>query len=249
MNTASRLRLTLLSASLMLSLAATGMSFADDRGRGHDQGRGHEQERFERGRGGREFFDDRYQHGRYYPRRGEYVQALPPGYRAFHYRDRPFFFEGGVWYEPGPRGFIVTVPPPGLVVSVLPPFATTVWLGGAPYYYADDVYYAWQPSMNAYVVVAPPAGADQPGAPPPPPEGASATSRSGEDFFIYPKNGQSQEQQSQDRYECHAWASGQTGFDPTKPGGGVPPDQRGTARDQYRRAMTACLEARGYSVQ
>jgi len=34
-------------------------------------------------------------------------------------------------------------------------------------------------------------------------------------FSIYPKNGQSQEQQSADRYECHSWAKAQTGYDPT----------------------------------
>jgi hypothetical protein len=35
------------------------------------------------------------------------------------------------------------------------------------------------------------------------------------DLYIYPKNGQAEEQQRRDRYECHAWAAGQTGFDPS----------------------------------
>jgi hypothetical protein len=35
--------------------------------------------------------------------------------------------------------------------------------------------------------------------------------------FIYPTKGQSPEQQSRDRYECHTWAVQQTGFDPTRP--------------------------------
>ena len=35
------------------------------------------------------------------------------------------------------------------------------------------------------------------------------------DLFIYPKAGQSQEQQGKDRYECHTWAVQQTGFDPS----------------------------------
>lgn len=237
MNTASNLKLGLMSGLLTLSLLAPLVGPA---------GRASADERFERDHDrGHVVFDDRFHHGRYYPRRGEIVHVLPPGYRTFYYGGHPFFFVGGVWYAPGPDGFIVTVPPAGLVVSVLPPFATTVWLGGRPYYYADDVYYQWQPGMNAYEVVAPPAGADQPGAPPATPPSQPP----GDDFFIYPKNGQSQEQQSQDRYECHSWAVKQTGFDPTKPDGGVPPDQNGAKRDQYRRAMTACLEARGYSVQ
>ena len=37
-----------------------------------------------------------------------------------------------------------------------------------------------------------------------------------QDLFIYPSQGQSEEQQSRDRYECHTWASQQTGFDPTR---------------------------------
>lgn len=33
--------------------------------------------------------------------------------------------------------------------------------------------------------------------------------------FVYPKAGQSEQQQSKDRYECHQWAVQQTGFDPS----------------------------------
>jgi len=36
-------------------------------------------------------------------------------------------------------------------------------------------------------------------------------------MFIYPDKGQSPEQQSRDRFECHTWAVQQTGFDPTAP--------------------------------
>ena len=35
--------------------------------------------------------------------------------------------------------------------------------------------------------------------------------------FLYPKKGQSAEQQDKDKYECHQWAVGQTGFDPMNP--------------------------------
>ena len=33
--------------------------------------------------------------------------------------------------------------------------------------------------------------------------------------FIYPKAGQSQQQQDRDKYECHTWAVQNSGFDPT----------------------------------
>jgi len=36
------------------------------------------------------------------------------------------------------------------------------------------------------------------------------------EVFAYPRNGQSQEQQKRDRFECHEWANGQTGVDPTR---------------------------------
>ena len=36
-------------------------------------------------------------------------------------------------------------------------------------------------------------------------------------IFIYPKEGQDEEQQKKDKYECHMWAVEQTGFDPQAP--------------------------------
>jgi hypothetical protein len=131
----------------------------------------------------------------------------------------------------------------GLQVSVPPPYFTPVWIGGLPYYYADDTYYRWEPSLNTYQVVSRPSGADAPDAPPPLTESAAGAS------FVYPRNGQSTEQQATDRYECHAWSREQTGFDPTQPGGNVAPAENASRGDEYQRAMNACLEGRGYSVK
>jgi len=106
--------------------------------------------------------------------------------------------------------------------------------------YANDVYYTWDPRQNGYVVVDPPANADNPSAPP-----ASAA----DDLIIYPKNGQDPKQQAADRYDCHSWSKAQSGFDPTQTGGGVAPDKRASGRDAYDRAMSACLTGRGYEVR
>jgi hypothetical protein len=38
-----------------------------------------------------------------------------------------------------------------------------------------------------------------------------------QELFIYPNQGQSEEQQSRDHFECHSWAVQQTGFDPSNP--------------------------------
>jgi len=182
--------------------------------------------------------DNRYNHGRYYPPRGSFRPSLPDGYRPYYRGGNRYYFSGGAWYAPRGSGFVVIAPPPGLVISVLPPYYSTVWFGGVPYYYADNVYYTAQPD-GGYTVVDPPDNADTPS---PPPTGASQ-----DDLIIYPKNGQTQEQQAADQYECHNWAKGQTGFDPTQPGGGVSGDG-GAARGNYNRAMSACLQGRGYQV-
>lgn len=184
--------------------------------------------------------DGRYNHGRYYPALGAHIRSLPEGYRPYYWRGSPYYFWGGIWYEPGPFGFGVVYPPFGLVISVLPPYYSTVWFGGIPYYYADNVYYTWSPADNGYAVTAPPPNADQP---------MAAPGRMQDDLIVYPKNGQTKEQQAADDWECHGWAKGQTGFDPTQPSGGVAPGSADRARSSYNRAKSACLQARGYEVK
>ena len=51
------------------------------------------------------------------------------------------------------------------------------------------------------------------------------------EVFAYPKKGQSQEQFERDQFECHKWAKGQTGVDPTRPqqSAAAPPPQQGGA--------------------
>jgi hypothetical protein len=128
----------------------------------------------------------------------------------------------------------------GFSVAVLPPFYSTLWFDGIPYYYADDAYYVWRPDRAVYEVVPPPDGASTP---------TPAPAASENELFIYPKHNQSAEQQGKDRYECHSWAEGQTGFDPTVAGGGVPAGEASAKRNDYMRAMTVCLEARDYGVK
>ena len=174
------------------------------------------------GRG--QVLDSRYNHGRYYPPMGTVRPFLPEGYRPYYRGGSRYYFSGGIWYAPRGPGFVVVAPPPGLVISVLPPYYSTVWFGGVPYYYADNVYYSWQPDQNGYAVVDPPPDADAPSSPP------DSSPQGG--LMIYPKNGQSKEQQAADQFECHNWAKGQTGFDPTQPGGG------GRAMPMRRAAIT-----------
>jgi Family of unknown function (DUF6515) len=197
-------------------------------------------------RPGFDHMDRRFGHDHYYPSRGYEFRELP--------RDRVvvgggrYYYSGGIWYEPrGPR-FVVVGPPVGVYVPVLPAYYTTVYYGGVPYYYANDAYYQWVPEQSQYEVVAPPGDESAAQLQPAPAVQAAATTVT-DDVFIYPKNGQSEEQQATDKYECHKWASQQSGFDPTQSGGGVPPEQNASAHAAYNRAIGACLEGRGYSVK
>ena len=217
----------------LLALSSAG-AFADPRNNGrHD----HDNDDHDHGR--RDHYDNRYNHDRYYPDRGHYVPYIPRDRVVVHYRGAPYYFRGGAWYRPYGSRFVVIAPPIGIGIPFLPPFYTTVWLHGSPYYYADDTYYAWRPDRSAYVVTNPPAEADS----------ATTNGPGSDELFVYPKKGQSEQQQAEDRYECHSWAVQQTGFDATQSQGGVDSSQVAYKRADYQRAQGACLEARGYSVK
>jgi len=81
----------------------------------------------------------------------------------------------------------------------------------------------------------------------------SVTPSSTERIFVYPRQGQSEELQAKDRYECHSWAVSQTWREPRKVSmeewtfiiKSLPEAQRA----DYRRAESACLDGRGYTVK
>jgi hypothetical protein len=87
------------------------------------------------------------------------------------------------------------------------------------------------PSGAASAPDAPTAGAPQAAYPA---AGDPATGQQGR-IFMYPKNGQSEEQQSIDKRECQEWAAQQAG-------------QSAANGSDYQRAMVACIEGRGYSA-
>ncbi len=210
------------------------------------------------GRG--QVLDGRYNHGRYYAPVGTVAHTLPGEYRAYYHRGAPYYFSGGVWYAPRGPGFVVVTPPIGMSIAVLPPYYSTLWVAGVPYYYANSVYYTAAPDQSGYMVATPPPDDGGQGAPPP--DGSADPGAQGggsyaqappqaqapSDFIIYPKQGQSKDQQAADEYECHNWAKGQTGFDPTQPNGGVAAGDADRAHSNYDRATAACLQGRGYQV-
>jgi hypothetical protein len=177
--------------------------------------------------------------GRPYPRPGTVMRERPFGGYDLHYHGDPYFYRGGIWYRPwGPRWAVIR-PPYGIGIRVLPAHCVTYWWLGVPWYYAYDTYYVWAPEREEYVVSDPPQAAldnwraePQPSAP----------------LYAYPKNGQDEAQQADDRYACHRWAREQSGYDPTQPPADVPADEAARHRAEYQRAERTCLEGRGYSV-
>jgi hypothetical protein len=124
----------------------------------------------------------------------------------------------------------------GLYFATLPLYYSTLWWDGVPYYYADNTYYRWNGTVNQYETVSPPLSLQ---------DQAAARSPIESALIVYPKNGQSQEQQGKDKFECHRWAASQTGFDPTQWAGATATGMR----SEYYRAQAACLEGRGYTVK
>lgn len=159
-------------------------------------------------------------------------------------------FWPGAYYGPGFAWFLPTIPL----------YCATFWWNSIPYYYYNDAYYTWNPAADGYVATDPPpvaasAPAPQPDAGPdsaaatvdggeaaaepiPPgafaaPDGAGAPVNGGSDHvFAYPTNGQNEAQQASDRTLCDQWAASQS-----------------SNPSDYRRAVIACFQGRGYSAQ
>ena len=178
-------------------------------------------------------------HAAYGGYHGGYV-GYHGGYAGYHGYSTGAYWGGGYWHGGyWPRayygyGFAWFLP-------VLPVAYATYWYADIPYYYANDVYYTWNPDYQGYTATDPPPVVDPSGAAAgaAPASGASGTvdpaGQSGQ-IFMYPMNGQSTEQQAIDRRECQQWAAQQTA-------------QGAAGGADYQRAMMACIEGRGYSAQ
>jgi hypothetical protein len=202
----------------------------EDLGRINGNKRGDDRSRdYGRDRGDRRDGGDRGSYDRHPPR---VVERLPPGYRDYYWNGGRYYAYGGRWYRPYNGSYIAIGIPFGLFVTTLPGYYTSFWFGGTRYFYSDHTYYVFEPERRGYVVTHSPYGDDE----------DEDTSRLGDDLFVYPARGQSEQQQADDRYECHRWAVDQSRYDP------LDDDYDAGLRADYQRAMTACLTGRGYTV-
>jgi hypothetical protein len=163
------------------------------------------------------------------------MPSLPYGYRQYSWNGGSYYHQGGHWYRPYGSSFISIGAPYGLFVSYLPSYNSSFWYGGSRYFLADDTYYTYEPVRRGYVVARSPYEDDR--------DDGDDSNAQDDDLFIYPARGQSEKQQSDDRYECHRWAADETRHDP------IDADYDAGKRADYLRAMTACLTGRGYSVR
>jgi hypothetical protein len=177
------------------------------------------------------------------PIRSDYRHGSHHSIRWIGFNARPRYWAGGYFhgsYWPSSYYHSHFV----RFVTVLPAFYSTFYFSGVPYYYWDSTYYTYSPSEYGYVATDPPPVVDDSDASDT--GSAQVESSDSTSLYIYPKNGQSEEQTSNDRYECHQWAASQSGFDPTQ---GADQSAGSSGPSDYRRAMMACLDARGYSAR
>jgi hypothetical protein len=136
---------------------------------------------------------------------------------------------------------------PGLIIGGALGWGLTPHYYYPPRYYYPPPAYYYPPPANDYP---PPAYNSPPPLPDTPPRDSGQAPPSGGRIFIYPRQGQTQEKLEMDRNDCHNWALGQTGYDPTKPPpSDMSPVQIGQNSVDYQRALGACLDGRGYTVR
>ena len=165
----------------------------------------------------------------YHPRYGTIERRLPDRHVRIFVRNHRYYYYGGTFYDYYNGGYVIVNAPLGALVPVLPGGYVSFVLGPTRYFYFGGTYYIR--SGQQYEVVEPPSRAHQ------------IVQTAEQEMIIYPARGQSQKQLDKDRYECHVWAVGQTGFDPSAN------NQDLSLKPDYNRAMGACLEARGYVVK
>jgi hypothetical protein len=127
------------------------------------------------------------------------VWATPPRLHVtIGYRHRHYWYAGGFYYWPFGSRYVLVIPPVGIVVPLLPPTYSIVYVRDVPYYYASGSYYVatpesativagsdegatdYEPGIN-YEVVAPPLGAAVEELP----EDAAAVEVAGKTYFFF----------------------------------------------------------------
>jgi len=153
----------------------------------------------------------------------------------------PPFWGPSPWYYPPSYYYPPAYYSPPPVVYTNPPVIVTP---SQPSYSPPPLAAPGTPG-NPIVELPPTNNAPQTGAAPPPSTPPAVAQAAPQQLFMYPRQNQDAQLQARDRDECYRWALGQLGYDPSKSTAGLSPSQSA----DYYRAMTACLDGRGYSVR
>jgi hypothetical protein len=155
----------------------------------------------------------------------------------------PFYYTRA-WADPGPYYYYS----PGPTVFVNPP----MYVQSQPVYVQSPNYavpasqprYAGTPS-NGVIELGPVSALPSVSANPAPIASPTDTAAPANQLFAYPSRGQSEQQAANDRFDCSRWATQQSGYDPDLRVHRNPE----TGPANYARALSACLEGRGYTVR
>jgi hypothetical protein len=82
------------------------------------------------------------------------VRMVPRPYRGVIVTGLTYYYHQGMFYRPGPSGYVIVRAPLGAVVPDLPPLCQTVYINDETYYTTDTVYYTKAP--GGYTVVTQP---------------------------------------------------------------------------------------------
>ena len=82
-----------------------------------------------------------------YPPLGDAPTQLPAGAVPLTFHGSRYYYSSGAWYQQVVAGFVVVIPPAGIVVAQLPPDYSVLNVSGVPLFRANDVYYAAAPGV------------------------------------------------------------------------------------------------------
>ncbi len=158
------------------------------------------------------------------------------GYRHAGYRGSRHVGNHG-WSYPWRSSLWLVAPPIGLTIPFLPYDYRSFWIGERPYFDADEVHV--ERVEGGFRSAEP----DRGRAAPTPRYVRPATPAPTDELVITPRNQQTATQLSFDRIDCERAAITATGFDPAAAA------IEAVRKADFVKAVSSCLEAKGYSVK
>jgi Family of unknown function (DUF6515) len=94
-----------------------------------------------------------------------HIAELPHGFLSLRIGGLPYFYWGGIYYQPAEGGYEEVYPPVGAAIPEPPEGSIQIYAGGQTYYYAGGAFYVQQPD-GQFVIAPTPIGVVVPELPP-----------------------------------------------------------------------------------